>query len=157
MRKLIALFLVVIMVLSIVSCAKIENDIDTDNDEKESVTETEKETETEEPNPLAKVVRISLDNYSGKGNCSIYWGDRKGMQTGKGLMGVTRFLYRTQKSKVYKEISLSDIGSADGTGISIGEDNELMHLIVVFKKDYKLTDNDKNSIKELGLDYMFEN
>ena len=156
MRKLIALFLVVIMVLSIVSCAKIKNDIDTDNDEKESVTETEKETETEEPNSLAKVVSISLERYSGKGKCSIYWGDPHGKQIGKSLMGVTRVLYRTQKSKVYNEISLSKIGSADGTGISIEEDNELMHLIVVFKKDYKLTDNNKNFIKELGLDYMFE-
>ena len=57
---------------------------------------------------------------------------------------------------VYNEISLSDIGSADGKGLSIEEDNELMHLIVVFKKGYKLTDNDKNVIKKLGLDYMFE-
>ena len=148
MKKLIALFLVAIMFFSIVSCAKNETDKVTDDDEKETVTKEE----TEEPNPLAKVIRISLDRYNGKGEFSIYWSDRNGTH----LMGVTRVLYRTQKAKVYSEISISSIGSADAIGTSFGEDDELMHLIVVFKKDYKLTDNDKSVIKELGLGYMFE-
>ena len=153
MKKLIALFLVAIMFFSIVSCAKNETDKVTDDDEKESVTEEE----TENPYSISKVVRISLDRYSGKGECSIYWGDRNGTQFGKSLMGVTRVLYRTQKAKVYSEITISSIGSADGTGISIGDDNELLHLIVVFKKGYKLTENDKTVLKETGIDYMFEN
>ena len=121
--------------------------------ETESVTETE----TENPYSMSKVVDITLYRYSGKGSCSIRWDDRKGMQGSRSLMGVTRFLYRTQMGKVYNEISLSDIGSADGTGISIREDNELLHLIVVFKKDYKLTEFDKTILKETGIDYMFEN
>ena len=153
MRKLIALFLVVIIVLSIVSCAKIEDDIDTDNDEKESVTETEKETETEEPNPLAKIIRIDL--YRLNGRCSFMWGDRNGPQTGKGFLNVTRVLCRTQKSKVYSEITVSSITS-DGTNISIKEGDELLHAIVVFKKGYKLTQEDKDLLQELELDYMFE-
>ena len=149
MKKLIALFLAAIMFFSIVSCAESETDKVTDDDEKETVTKEE----TEEPNPLAKVIRISLDRYN---ECTIYWGDRKGKQSGNSLIGVTRVLYRTKNAKVYSEITIDSIGSADGTAISIGEDDELIHLIVVFKKGYKLTDNDKNVIKKLGLDYMFE-
>lgn len=121
------------------------------SDEQGSVTEAD----TEEPNPLAKIIRISLDRY--KGTCRFYWGDRNGLQTGKDLTGVTRFLYKSKKGKVYSEVSVSSIGSsADGTGVSIEEGNELTHVIVVFQKGYKLTENDKNVLKELNMDYMFE-
>ena len=120
-------------------------------DETESVTEEE----TENPYSISKAIGISLDYYSGKGKCTIYWGERKGARTGRSLLGATRFLYRTRKSKAYHEISLS--GSGGGAGIEIGENNELLHLIVVFKKGYKLTENDKNVINETGIDYMFEN
>ena len=111
--------------------------------ETESVTETE--TETENPYSMSKVVSISLDRYSGTGECSIRWDD----QTSRSLMGVTRFLYRTQMGKVYKEITVP-------SGVRIAEGNELLHLIVVFKKDYKLTEYDKTVLKETGIDYMFE-
>lgn len=120
-------------------------------DETESATEEE----TENPYSISKAISIQLDRYGGKGKCSIYWGERKGAQTGRSLLGATRFLYRTQKSKVYHEVSLS--ASGGGAGIAIGENNELLHLIVVFKKGYKLTENDKNVINETGIDYMFEN
>ena len=152
MKKLIALFLVAIMVFSIVSCVKSEADKVTEDDEKESMTEAE----TKESNPLEKIIRISLDRYNGKGMFQIYFGDRNGLQNGASMMGVTRFLYRTKKSTEYGEITVSSIGAADGTGIAISEGNELLHIIVVFKKDYKLTENDKNVLKEFGIDYMFE-
>ena len=119
-------------------------------DEKESVTETK----TEEPNPLAKIISISLDRYKGK--CSFYWGDRKGQRSGRNLTGVTRFLYKSKNGKVYSEVSVASIGSADGTSVSIEEGNELTHVIVVFQKGYKLTENDKNILKEFDIDYMFE-
>ena len=116
---------------------------------------SETEEETEEPNRLAKIIRISLDRYKGK--CTFYWGDRNGQQSGKSVTGVTRFLYHTKKSNVYSEVTIASIGSsADGTGIAIEEGNELLYLIVVFQKGHKITDNEKNVLKELGIDYMFE-
>jgi hypothetical protein len=56
---------------------------------------------------------------------------------------------------VYSEITVSSITS-DGTHISIKEGDELLHAIVVFKKGYKLTQEDKDLLQELELDYMFE-
>ncbi len=124
-------------------------------DKQESVTEEETEEEKEEPDPLAKIIRISLSRY--KGTCTFYWGDRNGSQLGKTLTGVTRFLYKSKKAKVYAEISVASIGSSsDGTGVSIKEGDELTHVIVVFQKGYTLTENDKNVLKELNIGYMFE-
>ena len=149
MRKLIALFLVVIMVLSIVSCAKIENDIDTDNDEKESVTETEKETETEteEPNPLAKIVKISLESDTRR--CLFYLGDHNGSQT-VGLTGVKKVLFNINNRNEYSEVNDKYAMRIDD------EENVLTHVIVVFQKGHKLTENDKNVLKKFDMDYMFE-
>ena len=121
-----------------------------DADEKESATEAE----TEKPNPLAKIIYISLDRH--KGQCTVYWGERQGSRTGRGVTGATRFLYNTKKNSVYQEVKISSIGSADGTGVEIKEGNELKHLIIVFEKGYKLTENDKSVLAELGIDYMFE-
>ncbi len=149
MKKLIALFLAAIMAFSIISCAKSETDNAIDDEEKESVTKEE----AEEPNPLAKVISLSLRRY--KGTFSFYWGDRNGTRTGKQLTGVSRFLYRTKKATVYQEITVAMI-LADGTGADIDEGNELTHLIVVFEKGHKLTDNEKSILKEFGIDYMFE-
>ena len=104
--------------------------------------------------PLAKVIRLSLNRY--KGTFSFYWkGDHKGQMTGQQLTGVSRFLYRTKKATVYQEISVAMI-LADGTGADIDEGNELTHLIVVFEKEHKLTDNEKKILKEYDIDYMFE-
>ncbi len=147
MKKLIALLLVAVMAFSIISCDQNEAEQATDNVKQETVTK-EKE-EAEKPNPLAKVVSISLDSYGGKGKCTIYLGDQTGVQDSKSLIGATRALYRTKKSKTYSEITNS-------SGVAIADDNELLHLIVVFKKGYKLTENDQLIIKDLGLDYMFE-
>ena len=72
------------------------------------------------------------------------------------MTGATRFLYNTKKNPVYQEVKISSIGSADGTGVEIKEGNELKHLIIVFEKGYKLTENDKSVLAELGIDYMFE-
>ena len=151
MRKLIALFLVVIMVLSIVSCAKIENDIDTDNDEKESVTETEKETETEteteEPNPLAKIVKISLESDTRR--CLFYLGDHNGSQT-VGLTGVKKVLFNINNRNEYSEVN-------DKYAMRIDDEEKVLtHVIVVFQKGHKLTENDKNVLKKFDMDYMFE-
>ena len=128
-------------------------------DKQESVTEekTEEETEEEkeEPDPLAKIISISLSRY--KGTCTFYWGDRNGSQFGKTLTGVTRFLYKSKKAKIYAEISVASISSSsDGTGVSIKEGDELTHVIVVFQKGYTLTEHDKNVLKELNIGYMFE-
>lgn len=151
MKKLIVLFLVAIMAFSIVSCGKSEADNTADDNEKESVTT---KGEAENPNPLAKVIRLSLNRY--KGTFSFYWkGDHKGQMTGQQLTGVSRFLYRTKKATVYQEISVAMI-LADGTGADIDEGNELTHLIVVFEKEHKLTDNEKKILKEYDIDYMFE-
>ena len=147
MKKLIALFLAAIMFFSIVSCAKIENDIDTDNDEKESVTETEKETETEEPNPLAKIVRISLG--SDTRTCLFYLGDHNGSQT-VSLTGVKKVLFNINNRNEYAEVN-------DRTAMMIdGDKKKLTHVIVVFQKGHKLTENDKNVLKKFDMDYMFE-
>ena len=113
--------------------------------ETESVTETE----TENPYSLSKVVSISLDHYGGKGECLICWGEHNELQFVKSLLGVQRFLYRTQKGTGYREITAS-------MGVRISEGNELLHLIVVFKKGYELTENDKAVLKETGIDYMLE-
>lgn len=117
-------------------------------------TVAEAEAETEKPNPLAKIIYIGLDRH--KGQCSLYWGERQGLRTGRSVTGATRFLYNTKKNSVYQEVKISSIGSADGTGVEIKEGNELKHLIIVFGKGYKLTENDKSVLAELGIDYMFE-
>lgn len=115
-------------------------------------TAAETEAETEEPNPLAKIIRIDL---SKSGTCSIMWGDRHGTKSGKSVSGATRFLYNTKKNTVYREITVASITS-HGTSANINEGDELTHLIVVFRKGHKLTDDERNLIEEYGIDYMFE-
>ena len=121
------------------------------DDEKESVTEEK----TEEPTQVLRIVQVSLARY--QKTCTIYWEKSEGGITGRSLSGVTRFLYRTEKGTLYSEISLSLLISGDGTRTpTFQEGDAVAHLIIVFEKGHKLTDGEKNLIKEFGIDYMFE-
>ena len=125
------------------------------DDEKESVTEEKTEEKTEEPTQVLRIVQVDLMRY--KKTCTIYWEKSEGGLTGRSLSGVTRFLYRTEKRTLYSEISLSSLISGDGTGTpTFQEGDAVAHLIIVFEKGHKLTDGEKNLIKEFGIDYMFE-
>ena len=149
MKKLIALFLAAIMFFSIVSCAESETDKVTDDDEKETVTKEETATkeEIEEPNPLAKIVRISLG--SDTRTCLFYLGDHNGSQT-VSLTGVKKVLFNINNRNEYSEVN-------DRTAMMIdGDKKKLTHVIVVFQKGHKLTENDKNVLKKFDMDYMFE-
>ena len=115
-------------------------------DEKESETEAE----TEKKVLLAEIDEISLDRS--KGRC-IFRRDYDGGLTGEAVFGVSRFLYSTKNIAVYKEIKRPSSG---GTCVEIREGDELTNLIVVFQKDHKLTDKEKDILEEFGIGYMFE-
>ena len=102
---------------------------ETENPLSTSVAETE--ADTEKPNPLAKIIRIDL---SKSGECSIMWGDRHGTRTGKSVGETTRFLYKTKKNGVYRELTVASITS-HGTSADINEGDELTHLSLYSKRD----------------------
>ena len=112
------------------------------DDEQESV----KEADSEEPNPLSKIVGISLD-----GNRKYCWfdlGDQNGSKTC--LTGVKKVLFNINNRNEYAEVN-------DRTAMMIdGDKKKLTHVIVVFQKGHKLTENDKNVLKKFDMDYMFE-
>ena len=147
-----AVFLIGAFLLTCVSC----NTATAPKKETEGTSQTstvaETEAETKEPNPLEKIISIGL---SKSGTCSIMWGDRHGTRTGKSVGETTRFLYKTKKNGVYRELTVASITS-HGTSADINEGDELTHLIVVFRKGHKLTDDEKSIIEKFGIDYMFE-
>lgn len=112
-------------------------------DETESVTEEE----TEEPNPLAKIVGIRLESDSG--TCKFYIDAPLGNQI-VSLTGVRKVLFNLNDRKEYSEVTVRYAMSLNK------EVHELTHVIVVFKKDYKLTEHNKKVLEEFDMDYMFE-
>ena len=118
-------------------------------DEKESETEAEAEKKV----LLAEINEIWLDRS--RGMCRFCRRDHDGGLTGKAVFGVSRFLYSTKNIAVYREIKRPSSPS-DGTSVEIREGDELTNLIVVFQKDHKLTDEEKDILEEFGIGYMFE-
>lgn len=102
--------------------------------------------ENENSNSLAKIVEIELGD---KGNCSIHWNDQNGSETVETLPETTRFLFKTKKNEIYREVTFSMTAK-------FSEEDELTHLIVVFQKGHKLTLDEKSIIEKFGINYMFE-
>ena len=114
------------------------------DDEQESV----KKADSEEPNPLSKIVGISLDGN--RKSCRFDLGDQNGSQTCLSLTGVKKVLFNINNRNEYSEVNNNYAMKIDG------EEKVLTHVIVVFQKGHKLTENDKNVLKKFDMDYMFE-
>ena len=112
------------------------------DDEQESV----KEADSEEPNPLSKIVGISLD-----GDRKYCWFDLGDQNLSKPcLTGVKKVLFNINNRNEYSEVNNNYAMKIDG------EEKVLTHVIVVFEKEHKLTKNDQSILQKFDMDYMFE-
>ena len=163
-RFLCMLLLIFILASTLVACKQPENPQEDTKSQTEEKEETTKKTsaQSQAKNPLADIGIIRLEkNSKGTITCRITpkrsWSAHlQGSHTSYSFQNVTRFIYKIEQNTQYGETTSNNLGPGDGTQTEIGNNKTLTVLILVFQKGYKLTDNEKQWIEELGIGYMFE-
>ena len=164
-RFLCMLLLIFVLASTLVACKQPENpqeDTESQTEEKEEETTKKTSAQPQAKNPLAGIGIIRLEkNSKGTITCKItpkrsWTAHSQGSHTSYSFQNVTRFIYKIEQNTQYGETTSKNLGPGDGTQTEIGNNKTLTVLILVFQKGYKLTDNEKQWIEELGIGYMFE-